>query len=159
MNTPKYASLLLGLSLVVGLAACKSSFKEECVAANDQKEMTVEGTFLRGTILMQCDEWSRRHTDFEEKGELCPLPLFAKEGGEKPSIDVYFRVGEAAAQLKPMPESFDWHEHIHVVTDQGDAQLGDTVKVTGKMSVRYGGCNMLASKVQLIDDKYGPTAD
>ncbi len=38
------------------------------------------------------------------------------------------------------------------------AQFGDVVEVRGKMSTRYGSCAMLASSVELIDDRFDPTA-
>lgn len=136
-------------------AACTSNYEEQCVTANDNKEMTVQGTFLRGSIKMNCGAWKRRHTDYESKGGMCPLPLFIEEGTQAKPILVFFDIGTGAGMLRPLPEELDWHKDIHIVTKDGDVQLGDEVKVTGVMNVRYSVCYMHASSVELLKDRYG----
>jgi hypothetical protein len=153
--------LLVGLVAgAVGLGGCgKSSYEEECKVTNQRKKVTVKGVLLKPSadLLLDCDEIGSTFRGRPGTGRGCVLPMYPKEGGKKPNIDAFFKVGTKPTNLKPLPKRFHWYKDIHIQTDDGQfAQLGDVIEVTGELDTYYGACNLAhIESVKLIEDKYG----
>jgi hypothetical protein len=148
------------LLLIALAAACTpSSFEKQCSVKNKKTPgVTLRGVFLRetGDLLYECDEKTTFRGQ-KAQGRGCPLSLWTKEGGKRPTVEVFFHRGTAQTNMRPFPESFDWNKDIHVVAEGGDVDFGDVVEITGTLDTSYGDCSMVdVTNVKLIENRYGP---